>query len=412
MLIRKGYRVELKPNNRQVTHLCKCAGVARFVWNWGLAERQRRWREREGKERLTNAVEQHRELNRLNRTDYPWMYEVSKCVPQEALRNLDNAYRQYWKARKAGRKMGPPRFKKKGACRESFTFTTGAIRAEGRHAVLPRLGRIRVKESLVLPTNIRILWATVSREADRWFVSFNVEGEVPDPVPVDGPAVGVDLGLTDFAVLSDGTRLQAPKPLGRMLRKLRRESRRLSRKQKGSNNRRKQAFRVARLHYRIRCRRRDFLHKASTSLTKTKRAFVVENLALANLVQNGRLARPIGDVGWGEFRRMLAYKCAWYGSRLVVAPRFYPSTRMCGSCGHVILELPLSERSWTCPECRSEHDRDLNAARNLGQLSMTPTASSAGSHACGDGRSQAASSGRCPSRKQEANTTTPHGLCG
>ena len=242
----------------------------------------------------------------------------------------------------------------------------------------------------------RILSATVSRDADRWFVSFTVERQRPDPAPLQGPVVGIDLGVNCFAVLSDGERIESPRPLQRSLRRLRRLSRQHSRRQRGSCNRRRSAVRLARLHRRVANQRRDFLHKATTRLSKTKRVIVIEDLCVSGMTRSARgsrqrpgrkvraksgLNREMLDQGWGEFGRMLAYKTKWYGSELRTAPWFYPSSRTCSACGIVLESLPLSARSWTCPGCGAGHDRDLNAAINLAAFA---TESSSGSDACGD----------------------------
>ncbi|SIT12947.1 RNA-guided endonuclease InsQ/TnpB family protein [Alicyclobacillus vulcanalis] len=374
MKIHRAYRYELAPNRMQRALLAKHAGVARFAYNWGLA---RRIALHEETGQSTNAIEQHRELNRLKKTDFPWMYEVSKCAPQEALRDLDRAFQHFFRGLKEGRKVGFPRFKKKG--RDDSFRLTGSIRVLDNAVQLPRLGRIRLKEKPHVEG--RILSATVKREADRWYVSLAAETEIPDPVPPSGEPVGVDLGVSWFLTLSDGTKIEAPKPLRRYLRRLERLSKRHSRKKPGSRNRRKSALALARLHRKIRNIRQDFLHKVTTELAKTKRAIVMEDLHVRGMVQNRALARAISDMGFGEFRRMLTYKCAWYGSELIVAPRFYASSKTCSACGYVISELPLSVREWTCPACSTRHDRDINAAKNLLRIG---TASSAGSDACGD----------------------------
>lgn len=362
MKVNRAYRYELDPTVQQRILLAKHAGAARFAYNWGLARRIELYQQT-GK--TTNAIEQHRELNRLKKTEYPWLYEVSKCAPQEALRDLDRAFGNFFRGLKEGRKVGFPRFRKKG--RDDRFRVTGAIRVVGRAVRLPRLGCIRLKEEPQVRG--RILSATVRREADRWYVSLTVEVDLPDPEPVRGPAVGVDVGLRHFATLvgDDGTvaKVEAPRPLERFLRLLRRRQRQHSRKRKGSKNRRKSALRLARLHRRIRNIRRDFLHRLTTHLAKTKSVIVVEDLNVSGLLRNPHLARHIADSGWGEFRRLLAYKCAWYGSRLVVANRRYPSSKTCSVCGHVLEALPLDTREWDCPICDTHHDRDVNAARNL-----------------------------------------------
>ena len=360
MLVNKAYRYELKPNENQLVLLKKHAGCARFAWNWGLAERIKLWKQAR---KSTSAVEQHRDLNRQKRIDYPWMYEMSKCAPQEALRDLDRAFQNFFKG-----KANFPKFKKKGV-HDSFRLT-GAIKLFPKLVQLPRLGKIRVKEETAKFKG-KILSATVSREADRWYISLAVEVEIHDPPPIQGELVGIDRGLTHFAILSTGEKVATPKNLEKSLKKLRRFSRGLSRKQKGSNNRKKAVLRLAKLHRKIKNQRRDFLHKLSTWLAKTKPVIVVEDLAIKNMMRNKCLSRHIADAGWGEFKRMLEYKTIWHGSKLVVAPRFYPSSRMCSNCGHMLPELKLSTRHWTCPKCGVGHDRDVNAAINLLQYLNT-----------------------------------------
>lgn len=360
MLVNKAYRYELKPNHEQLTLLKKHAGCARFAWNWGLAERKRLWEE---EKMTTNAMELHKKLNALKKTEFSWMYEVSKCAPQEALRDLDRAFKNFFQGR-----AGFPKFKKKGI-HDSFRLT-GTIKVFPRHIQLPRLGKIRVKEETGKFKG-RILSATVSREADRWFVSLAVEIEIPDPLPVAGEPVGIDMGLNHFAVLSTGEKIEAPKSLEKNLKKLRRLSRQHSRKQKGSNNRKKSALKLARLHRKIRNQRKDFLHKLSTTLAKTKPVIVIEDLAVKNMIRNKHLSRHIADASWGEFQRMLEYKTQWYGSKLVIAPRFYPSSKRCSKCGYILPELKLSTRQWICPKCGAFHDRDINATINLMQYLYT-----------------------------------------
>jgi len=227
-----------------------------------------------------------------------------------------------------------PRWKKRGRCPDRFRLT-GTIKVEPDAVVLPRLGRVATKE----PTGKfakwggRVLSATCRREADRWYCSLTVEVTRPDPAPVAGPVVGVDRGIHTFAVCSDGTSINSPKALRRNLRTLRHRSRAVSRKQKGSRNRAKATLALARCHRKVRNQRLDALHKATTKLAKAKSVIVVEDLHVAGLVRNRSLARAISDQGWAAFHRQLAYKCEWYGSRLLLAPRFYPSSKRCSACG-------------------------------------------------------------------------------
>jgi putative transposase len=273
--------------------------------------------------------------------------------------------------------------------------------------VLPRIGRIQTKETTGKFRG-RILSATCRREADRWYVALTVEAVRPDPAGVAGPLVGVDRGIRSFAVLSDGTTIDSPRALTRGLRKLRRRSRQVTRKQPGSANRRKAALALARHHRRIRNQRVDALHKATTALARAKSVIVVEDLHVAGMVRNRQLARAITDQGWAEFHRQLAYKTAWYGSRLLVAPRFFASSKICSRCGLVKATLPLGVQVFCCDACGLLIDRDLNAARNLAQLAMAGAglvaASSAETqNACGEGSAGWTPTGpvELPSVKQE-----------
>jgi len=361
LLVNQAFRYELDPTERQRRLLAMSAGTARYAYNWGLAFCKKCLDE---KKRVPRYAELPKRWN-AEKAQRPWVYAVSKCCGQEALRDLDRAFVNFWRWRKEkqGRRVGFPRFRRKHGRRDSFRLT-GSIKVHPRSVTLPRIGCVRTKE----PTaKFRggILSATVSREADRWYVSLTVKVERPDPVPVEGPVVGMDLGLTAFATLHDGTKIDAPKPLAKALRKLRHRQRLHSRKRRGSRNRQKSALGLARLHRRLRGQRTDFLHKLTTKLAKTKSVIVVEDLSVQGMMRNRHLARSIGDAGWYEFRRMLEYKTEWYGSRLVVAPEFYPSTKMCSACGYVKDEMPLSERIFRCEACGLVLDRDLNAARNL-----------------------------------------------
>jgi putative transposase len=389
MRLTQAFRFELDPNALQRKALSQHIGAARFAWNWGLSLCLKALEE--GK-KLPSAPELHKAWNAWKREGAPWWTEVSKCAPQEAFRDLEKAF----KAWRAGRAR-LPRFKRKKLTPDNKARLTGSLRVFPRHVQLPRIGKVRSKEPtekllrLLGEGKARILSATISREADRFYVSFACEVERAEPKPrevrSEDDVVGVDLGLSAFAVLSDGTRIEAPKPLARKLRLLKRRSKQLSRKEKGSNNQKKAALALARLHRKVKNLRLDFLHKLTTGLAKTKPVLVVEDLNVAGL-SRGFLSRSVADVGWGTFRRMLAYKAEWYGATLLVAPRSFPSTRLCSRCGHLHGRVPLSQRVFRCEACGLEVDRDLNAALNLkayGLAHLTgPTGSSPGSHACGD----------------------------
>jgi putative transposase len=386
--VHQAFRYELDPAQRQRRRLAMSAGTARFAYNWGLDLCRKAL---EAGQPVPGAAELHRRWN-AEKPQRSWVYAVSKCCGQEALRDLERAFRNFWRGRKEGRKVGFPRFRRKHGRCDSFRLT-GSIHIHPRAVTLPRIGCVRTKEPTAKFRG-RVLSATVSRDADRWYVSLTVEVERVDPKPVAGPVVGVDLGLTAFATLSDGTKLEAPKPFEKALRRLRHRQRLHSRKQRGSRNRLKSGLGLARLHRCIRCRRTDFLHKLTTWLAKTKSVIVVEDLSVRGMIRNRRLSRPIADAGWYEFRRMLEYKTQWYGSRLVVAPRFCPSTKACSACGAVKDETPLAERVFRCEACGLVIDRDLNAARNL--ASLVAGSSPETQNACGAGRAWA------PAVKQES----------
>lgn len=383
----RAFRYELKPNVTQRILLAKHAGAARFAYNWGLAQRIQMY---ENDKTSTNAIEQHKLLNSLKATQFPWMYEVSKCAAQEALRDLDKSYKNFFRGLKQTRKIGFPKFKKK-SFHDSFRLT-GAIHLTEKAIQLPRLGKITLKEKPRVEG--KILSATICREADRWFVSLTVEQQCEIPQPTIGEVVGVDVGLHCFAALSSGQKEFAPKPLERRMKRLKRLSKQHSRKQAKSKNCHKSALKLARHHRKTRNIRKDYLHKLSTKLAKTKSAIIVEDLDIKGMLK-GPLNRSIHDAGWGEFKRMLEYKTEWYGSKLILAPRYYPSSKICSDCGFMIDKMSLSVREWQCQNCQCNHDRDINAAKNLRNFY---TESSSGIDACRD-----------PSGGGTGNWSTSHG---
>jgi putative transposase len=370
----QAYRFGLDPTPAQVRALFSHAGAARFAWNWGLAA----CRDRYGAEgKWWSGVELHRLWNAVKKTDpgLAWWDQNSKCVYQEAFRDLDRALREFVKsgngARK-GRRLGFPRFKRRGKCRDSFRFCTGVMRCTGRTVTLPRLGTIATHESTRKLTRrinngtARILSATVSRTAHRWFVSFTVEVERAVPVrhARSGGVVGVDFGVKTLltAVDNHGTVIEVagPKALAAGLRRLRRLGRAHSRKAKGSVNRRKAAVRLARHHARVADLRADALHKATSHLAARYETVVVEDLNVTGMLANRRLARAVADQGFYTARQMLGYKTVWNSGRLVVADRWYPSSKTCSACGWRKPSLTLTERTFTCEQCGLVLDRDVN----------------------------------------------------
>lgn len=376
MVIVRAYKAELDLNNVQVTACKKHAGAARWAYNWGLRRKQEAYQQAG---RTLTAIDLHRELNALKKTDVPWMYEVSKCAPQEALRNLDTAFNQFFRSlpqKRAGvsrekiGKMGYPQFKSKKKGLGSFRLT-GSIVVFPCAVQLPRLGRVRLKEHGYLPTSgVRIFPATVSEHGGHWYVSIQVEQEQCVPTNA-GPVVGVDLGVKSLAIISDGTHHEVvanPRPVKRHIKKVKRLHKAVARKQKGSNNRQKAVARLRKEYRRLANQRADTLHHLTSHLAKTKSVIVIEDLNVSGMLKNHHLARAIADAGFAEFRRQLEYKAQWYGSRVVLVSRWEPTSKRCSRCGNVKSELLLSERTFCCEVCGFTIDRDVNAAINLRQL--------------------------------------------
>ncbi|MHA1944712.1 MAG: RNA-guided endonuclease InsQ/TnpB family protein [Candidatus Hodarchaeales archaeon] len=399
MLRTRGYRYEVSVNNKERTLLAKYAGISRFAWNWGLANRKKRFQSQTGNNRYTDAMKQHKKLNLLKKTKFPWMYEVSKCVPQEALRDLDRGYQHFFtnyqqrKRKQTTLSIGLPKFKKKGKCKDSFRLT-GTIRLFQvvKRIQLPRLGKLRLKEKPNIPPSARIMSATVSRIADRWYVALTVEEEQPVCKQNDGPIVALDKGLSVFAALSTGIPIVRPKFLLRQARKQRRLSKAHSRKQKGSNNKRKSVLRLARFYRRIANQRHNFLHQTSTYLAKNHSVIVTEDLHFKGLMQNKKLSKYWADLSHGIFQRFLAYKAPLYGSLLIEIDRWFPSSKLCSNCLYYHRNLLLADRVFHCPLCRLVLNRDQNAALNIAnyyaiyQNQLFPVAESSAEtlNACGE----------------------------
>jgi len=367
--ILRAYKTELDPNNRQRTLFLQHAGVARFAFNWGLRKKIDAYA---ATGKSPSAIDLHRELNALKKIDYPWMYESSKCAPQEALRNLDSAFAHFFRrCKKGSKRKGFPKFKSRKRGIGGFRLT-GSAGATDRHVQLPRIGKVRLKERDYLPAvdreDVRILSATVTERAGRWFVSFQVEQTIPDPVPPTESVVGVDVGIKYLAVTSDGEVFDNPKALRTMEPRLRTRQKEVSRRVKGSSNRRKSVARLARLHYRISCIRRDYIHKMTTAITKSASTVVLESLNVSGMLRNHRLARALSDAALAEIHRQVKYKMAWKGGTVEEADCFFPSSKMCSDCGNVKDVLSLGERVYECDACGSVIDRDVNAAINLKNL--------------------------------------------
>jgi putative transposase len=371
-LIRQAFRFELDPNRAQRQSLAKSVGASRFVYNWGLAESKRAYALTGTRPRLS---ELKRRLVALKRGESPWLYEVSAHIGQQALVDLDRAFERFFQGLSGeGPHSGFPRFKRKG---ERDSARMYEVRLGERHLRLPNIGCVRLKER---PSDRgfdgRILSATITRRADRWFCSLTVERkrEIPPARRIRRgvDVVGIDLGLRNAAVIHDGSETQfveARQTLRKNLRRLRRLDRELARKQRGSQNRERAKLRRARLHYRIACQRNNFIHQLSSSLAKAKPAIVLEDLHVRGMARNRCLSLSAVDAGLGELRRQLAYKSEWYGSTLVVVDRFFPSSQLCSGCGTLNGQMRgyegLRRRQFKCGACGLSLDRDENAAINL-----------------------------------------------
>ena len=371
MKILRAYKTELDPTCEQVELLLQHAGCARWAYNWGLRMKMDAYK---ATGKSPTAVDLHRELNSLKNKPkeeggVPWMYESSKCAPQEALRNLDAAYKGFFRRCKTkAKKKGFPRFKSRRDGVGSFRLT-GSIHASETTVQLPVLGELRLKEHGYLPVaDVRVLSASVSEKAGRWFVSLQVEQELQAQAPRPAHVVGVDVGIKQMAVTSDGEVFENPKALGKALKTLRTRQKAVSRRVKGSANREKAKRRVAKAHLRVANIRRDAIHKLTSSIAKSASVVVVEDLNVSGMLKNHCLARALSDVSLSEIHRQLAYKAEWNGIELIKADRFFPSSKTCSKCGNIKEDLSLADRTYDCGACGEVIDRDLNAALNLKNL--------------------------------------------
>ncbi len=341
--------------------LARTFGCVRVVWNRTLAERHALYAA-EGKS--TSYAQTDAALTAMKKDpDLAWLSEVSSVPLQQALRHQHAAFQAFF-----GKRARYPRFKSRRG-RQSATYTRSAFRMKDGALHLAKTSEPLpvvwtwpgIDLAALDPTSV-----TVTRDpAGRWFVVFHAGVPDPAPLPASGESAGVDLGLTDFAVLSTGEHIPHPKDWERHEKRLKRYQRRLARCQRGSANRAKAKVKVARAHARITDARRDFLHKASTDLVRRFDVIAVEDLNVSGMVRNRKLARAISCTGWAEFRSTLEYKAERYGRKVVPVDRWYPSSKTCAACGHLLAELSLNTRTWQCPSCGTRHDRDVNAAKNI-----------------------------------------------
>jgi putative transposase len=377
MIVKHGYKAELDLNNEQITLARKHCGASRWAYNYGLRRKIAAYKQGQ---KTPSAADLHREINARKQTEIPWAYEVSKCAFQEGLRDLDEAFKHFFrksKLKKEGKwkgKCGFPKFKSKKKARGGARFT-GSIHVYPDAVQLPRMGLLRLKEHDYLPMNVKIGSATISEKAGRWYVSICAHESLAEPTQATGDVIGVDLGIKTLAVLSDGRTFANPSALSKKITALKRTSRRQSRKAKGSQNRRRATERLARMHARIANVRKDALHKAtSTIVAKTKpdeqrpRVIVLEDLNVSGMLKNRKLSRAIADVGMYEFKRQILSKAAFAGVEVKLASRWEPSSKTCHACGWMKEDLTLAHRVFICEDCGLVCDRDYNAAYNLAAL--------------------------------------------
>lgn len=354
----KSYRYRIYPNKTQRELIQKTFGCSRFVYNYFLAKKIELYKDT--KESI-GFVQTSRLLTQL-KSELMWLKEPDKWALQTALKDLDNAYQKFFKEHTAF-----PKFKSKKNNRHSYrtTFTNNNIEFCGNHIKLPKLGRVKTRDKQI-PQG-RILNATISQEpSGKYYASLCCTDVEQTPLPKTGVAIGVDLGIKDFAITSEGVKYSNPKYLQQSLNKLAKLQRELSRKSKGSSNWNKSRIKVARQHEKIANQRKDFLHKLSTMLVRENDVICIEDLQVKNMVKNHKLARNISDVSWSEFTRQLQYKADWYDKEVVKVDKFFASSQTCNCCGEKFpITKDLGVRDWICPNCNTELDRDINAAVNI-----------------------------------------------
>ena len=396
------YKCRAYPAPGQARVLNRTFGCVRVVWNRTLAWRHARY---DGEQVKTSFTQANAYLTAMKRDpDLAWLTEVPSVPLQQAIRHQQVAFTSFF-----ARRARYPRFKSRTG-RQSAEYTRSGFRYRDGALFLAKMGTplaFAWSWPGIDPASIEPATVTISRDpCGRWYVSFAVEAAGPEPLPATGAVAGIDLGIKDFAVTSGGQKIPNPRQLARRAQALARYQRRLARCQRGSANRAKARAKAARAHRKVRASRADFLHRTATALVRDHDVIVIEDLAVTNMIRNRSLAKAISDCGWGSFRQMLAYKAARAGRHLIVIGRWYPSSKTCSACGHLLAALSLTTRTWQCPSCRTRHDRDINAAKNILAAGLAVAGGTPGD-ACGADVRHSGSSRMQSAVKQEPSGVSP-----